>query len=292
VTLGEAIAAAASVLAAAGVDQPRREARLLAAHALGAPANALLDPARPLSTGDSAALAALAARRGAREPLAFITRRRGFWTLDLEVSPDTLIPRADSETLIEAAIADLAPPHAVHRILDLGTGTGCLLLAALREFTAAFGVGVDLSPAAARLAARNASGAGLADRATFLAGDWAAALCGRFDLVLCNPPYIATAAIAGLMPEVARHEPARALDGGPAGLDAYARLVPTLARLLTPHGLAVLELGAGQGPAVAALAEGCGLAHVRTRPDLGGVDRALVLARRDKKPFGNPSVPR
>ena len=273
-TLGEELARAAATLAAAGIEQPRREARLLAAHLLGMTAGTLPDPA---GTVDAVAFAALVSRRAAREPLAFITGRRGFWTLDLAVSPDTLVPRPDSETLIEAALAALPSRAAVADILDLGTGTGCLLLAALSEFPAAFGVGADLSPAAARLAAGNARSSGFAGRAAFLAGDWAAALRGRFDLILCNPPYIESAAIAGLMPEVGRHEPARALDGGQAGLDAYARIMPTLPALLKRGGIAVFELGAGQLQAVSGLARQAGLTHIAVQDDLGGVPRALVL---------------
>ena len=272
--LGDALAAAAACLADAGVDTPRREARLLAAHALGVPASALLDPGQSI---DTAAFDALVARRAAREPLAFITGRRGFWTLDLAVSPATLVPRADSESLIEAALAALPDKSAVRMILDLGTGTGCLLLAAMAEFPEAFGVGVDLSPAAAALAARNASACGQSTRTAFLAGDWAAPLAGRFDLILCNPPYIETQAIAGLMPEVARHEPASALDGGPDGLQAYKQLMQALPALLTPAGAAVLELGEGQADAVTRLAAQAGLSSAVTHADLNGIARALVL---------------
>jgi release factor glutamine methyltransferase len=162
-------------------------------------------------------------------------------------------------------------------VLDLGTGTGCLLLAVLAERPQAFGVGVDLVPGAAALAAGNAARNGLADRAAFLAGDWAASLSGRFDLVLSNPPYIESAAIAGLMPEVARHEPRSALDGGADGLAAYRHLAAILPGLLAPGGAAVLELGAGQRRAVEALARGAGLVPSACRMDLGGVERALVL---------------
>ena len=268
---------ARAALRAAGIENPGLEARLLVAHA-GA---------------DPAALDRLVARRAAHEPMAFILGRQGFWTLDLEVSPATLIPRADSETLIEAALAAFPDRHAVRTILDLGTGTGCLLLAALAEFPAAWGVGIDLAPDAAALAARNAGACGLAARSCFLAGDWAACVAGRFDLVLANPPYIETTAIAALMPEVATHEPARALDGGPDGLAAYRALIPDLPRLLAPGGVAVLELGAGQQRPVAHLAMDAGFSEPSVRHDLGGIARALVLlASPAQNSFGTAPPPR
>jgi release factor glutamine methyltransferase len=194
------------------------------------------------------------------------------------VSSATLIPRADTETLLEAALALFPERRGVTAILDLGTGTGCLLLAALTEFPAAFGVGVDMAPEAARLAASNAVTLGLAGRAAFIVGDWAASLGGRFDLILCNPPYIEAAAIPTLMPDVRRYEPASALDGGPDGLDAYRRIIPALAGQLSPAGAAVLELGQGQEPCVAGLARDAGLAR-ETRTDLAGIPRALVLRK-------------
>jgi release factor glutamine methyltransferase len=195
----------------------------------------------------------------------------------LEAGPSTLIPRSDSETIVEAALVAFADPARIRRVLDLGTGTGALLLAVLAECPGATGVGVDLVPAAAALAKRNAAANGLAARAAFLCGDWATALSGRFDLVLSNPPYIETAALAGLMPEVARYEPSLALDGGPDGLDAYRRLMQALPGLLAPGGLAVLEIGQGQRPAVEAVARRWGLEPVAARRDLGGIDRAVVL---------------
>jgi release factor glutamine methyltransferase len=265
---------AASTLTEAGIEAPRRDARLLLAHLLGLPPRAL--PPENAAVAEAPLRAALA-RRAAREPLAFITGTQGFWTLELEVSPATLIPRADSETLIEAALTVFPDRGAVARVLDLGTGTGCLLLAALSEFPAAFGVGVDRVPAAASLAARNAARLGLSGRAAFLAGHWAGAVAARFELVLCNPPYIETAAIAGLMEEVACHEPASALDGGVDGLQAYAALMPTLAKLLSAGGVAILELGAGQAPAAAALARAAGFSRLSTHADLGGIERALLL---------------
>jgi release factor glutamine methyltransferase len=218
----------------------------------------------------------LLARREAHEPLALILGQREFWSLTFAVSPATLIPRPESETLIEAAIAAFGNRQPPRAVLDLGTGTGCLLLAALTEFPTALGIGVDRSDAAVTLAAANAASLHLANRACFLCGDWAEALSARFDLVLCNPPYVATADLAELMPEVARYEPRLALDGGIDGLAAYRRLLPTLPQLLTEHGVAVLELGAGQMKAAVALARKADFA-AGTRPDLAGISRALVL---------------
>ncbi len=260
----------------AGFDNPAFEARLLVAHVLGVAHNDLTGLARE---PDPEHLAPLLTRRLAHEPMALILGHQGFWTLDFEVSPATLIPRADSETLIEAALA--SHPGA-RRILDLGTGTGCLLLAALSEYRGAWGLGIDRVPRAAALAARNARRNGLQDRAAFLCGSWADAIEGRFDLVLSNPPYIPSADIAGLMPEVACHEPGSALDGGADGLDAYRVLIERLPGLLTEGGTAIFELGIGQPEAVAALAVAAGFASPALRCDLGGIARAIIL----KKSFG------
>jgi len=228
---------------------------------------------------DASRFAALLARRCAREPLALILGRREFWSLDFAVSTDTLVPRPESETLIEAAVAAFPDRHVPRMILDLGTGTGCLLLAALHEFPGAFGVGVDRSAAAAGLAARNATALGLAARAGFLCAHWDTALTGRFDLVLCNPPYVPTWTIDGLMPEVARYEPRSALDGGADGLDAYRAIVTILSCLLTEGGVAILEVGHGQAGRVAGRAQKAGLV-AEARADLLGITRALVLRRR------------
>jgi release factor glutamine methyltransferase len=274
-TLAALLDATAAGLRAAGIAQPRLEARLLLAHVLGLPPAELA--AHTVLPPDAALLEHLAARRAAREPLALILGHRGFWTLDLAVSAATLIPRADSETLIEAALSARPERGRVRRILDLGTGTGCLLLAGLSEFPAAFGVGVDRVPAAVALARRNAAAAGLAARAAFCCGDWTGALRGHFDLVLANPPYIPSSEIAGLMAEVARFEPASALDGGADGLAAYRAILADLSRVLAPDGRAVLEVGQGQSGAVAGLAEAAGLLVAEVRPDLGGVPRAVVL---------------
>lgn len=273
--VGALLCRGGAALREAGIENARMEARWLLAHVLGATPEALLrDPQTPVAEEAAARFEAALTRRAAREPLAFITGRAGFWTLELEVAPHTLIPRADTETLVEAVLARGVAPR---RVLDLGTGTGALLLAVLSEFPTATGVGVDLKPEAAALAARNAARLGLSDRAAFLAGDWASALDARFDLVLSNPPYIAAAEIPGLMPEVARHEPASALDGGRDGLDAYRAIITALPRLLAPDGLAVLELGQGQAEAVGALAKAAGLPVAGLRADLSGIPRAILL---------------
>ncbi len=263
-------AQATEALRAAGIEQPAREARLLLAVALDLPPGTLADLAAP--TPDR--FAALVRRRAAREPMARIVGRQGFWTLDLLVSDATLIPRADSETLIEAALA--IRPRA-RCILDLGTGTGALLLAALAQYPEATGVGVDRNAAACALAAANATRNALSDRAMFVCADWSAPLSGRFDLVLCNPPYIPGREIVTLMPEVAVWEPALALDGGDDGLDAYRTILPRVPSLLAPRGVAVFEHGAGQGDAVAGIAHAAALRVLAQRDDLGGIGRALIL---------------
>jgi release factor glutamine methyltransferase len=273
--IADAVRHATQTLSRAGIENPSREARLLIAHAAGLSARTL----PPATTRiDPAILNPLLRRRAAHEPLAYITGTRGFWSLDLAVSPATLIPRPDSETLIEAARAHFPGPAQPRFILDLGTGTGALLLAALTEFPSAIGIGTDISPDAAALAARNAATIGLTARAAFMAADWATPLRARFDLILCNPPYIATADIPSLMPEVAWHEPASALDGGPDGMREYQRVIPALPALLAPGGLACLELGAGQAQAAVALAKSAGFPHIATRQDLAGVERALLLS--------------
>lgn len=274
-SIAAAIDEAARLLGSAGVDNPRLEARLLLAHALATtPEGLLRDRAAP---ADVSALGPLMARRLAREPLAFILGQREFWGLPFAVSPATLVPRPDSEALIEAAIAACPDRPHVRSVLDLGTGTGCLLLAALTEFPAAHGIGIDVLPAATALAQRNAAMLGLRNRSAFITGDWASAVIGRFDLVLSNPPYIASHTISQLMPEVALHEPASALDGGPEGLSAYRAVIPQLPRLLETGGTAILEVGDGQAAAVADLGQASGLDVLAIRADLAGIARAVVL---------------
>ena len=251
-------------------DTPRLDAELLTAYALGCEREAMLLDA--LDARAPEGFDALLARRLEHEPIAYIIGSREFWSLDFAVGPGVLIPRPDSETLIEAALAACAKPPA--SILDLGTGPGTLLLAALSEWPDAIGVGVDRSETALGYARRNAAVFGLSDRARFVVGDWAAALGGRFDLVLCNPPYIAE---DEELPEtVSRHEPAGALFAGADGLDAYRALAPQIADLLLPEGIACIEIGASQAVAVARLFAGKGL-QSRCFKDLGGRDRCLVI---------------
>ncbi|NGM23535.1 peptide chain release factor N(5)-glutamine methyltransferase [Roseomonas stagni] len=290
-SVGAYLCQAGQVLRAAAIDQPRFEARLLLAHAMGTTQDALLrDPRAEVPAEAAARFGDSLKRRLDHVPVAHILGRQGFWTLDLAVSPATLIPRPDTESLVEAALEAFPEPSRPLRLLDLGTGTGALLLAVLAERPGAFGIGVDRSPEAAALAARNARDNSLADRAVFLAGDWATALDSTFDLVLSNPPYIERDAIPDLMPDVARHEPALALDGGPDGLDAYRAIAAALPGLLTPGGIAILELGQGQRAAVEDLARAAGLTPTGCRADLGGIDRALIIAKDHiaKKPFVAP----
>lgn len=267
-----ALAGAASLLAPVSAT-PRLDAELLLAHALGITREALLlGGDRPVPPG----FEALVQRRLAHEPVAYITGSRSFWTLDLQVTPAVLIPRPDSETLIEAA-ADHFREDGPRSILDLGTGSGALLLASLDLWPAAWGLGLDCSAAALTVARGNAERLGFGDRAAFVQGCWGDALDGRFDLILCNPPYVETG--AALPPDVANHEPGSALYAGPEGLDDYRALIPQLLRLLAPEGVAVLEIGAGQRASVSRLIHVEEFA-VSCRKDLGNNDRCLVITRR------------
>jgi release factor glutamine methyltransferase len=219
-------------------------------------------------------IAALAARRLAREPVARIVGVKEFWSLPLRVSAATLVPRPESETVVEAALAAVEA-HRALRIADLATGSGALLLGLLSELPHAFGVGTDSSIPALEVARDNARRLG-ATRAAFVACDFAAALGVRFDLVVCNPPYIASHEIAALAPEVRDHEPIAALDGGPDGLDGYRAVAAAAGALLAPGGALVVELGFGQAEAVAALLTEAGLALSAPHHDLMGIPRALV----------------
>lgn len=271
----------AAALAEAGIADADRDARLLLAEALRcAPGDLLLRADAPVPEEEARAARAFAARRAAGEPVARIRGRREFWSLDFLLSPDTLVPRPDTETLVEAALAACPERDAPLRLLDLGTGTGAILAALLAERPRAFGLGVDRSEGAARTARDNLVRNGLGGRAQVMVGDWGAALAGRFDLVVSNPPYITSAEMTELPVEVRRYDPRLALEAGADGLDAYRAITAGLPRLLAPGAVAVLELGAGQEAAVAGLARNAGLLiDGPARRDLAGTPRALVARR-------------
>ncbi len=262
----------------AGIDGAERDARILLEDAAGLTRLALLtDADAPLGPDAAETLSRTLARRLVREPVFRILGRRAFWTLDLHVTPAVLDPRPDTETVVAAALEALAPRRTDPlRVLDLGTGSGAILLALLSDLPHATGLGLDRSPEACAVARRNAEACGLSERAAIVGGDFATPPEGPFDLVVSNPPYIESSAIAGLAPEVRDHDPHAALDGGPDGLAAYRVIVPTLPGLLGPGGIAVLEVGAGQAGAIAVLLRDAGLIGVETRPDLGGHERAVL----------------
>jgi release factor glutamine methyltransferase len=271
----------ATAFAGAGVPEAAFDARLLVCEALGVSRTELLsDPGAALGEGGCERLRAFAARRLAREPVSRIFGRRGFWTFDLEVTPDVLDPRADTETLIDAVVTHMSARRSDSlRIVDLGCGSGAILCALLDCFPNAFGFGVDVSAAACAVATRNLAACGFADRSTVRCGAWSSALPGPYDLVVSNPPYIPTDEIERLDPEVKDHDPRLALDGGDDGLDAYRSITALLPQLLAADGAVALEIGAGQSGAVAALLR----AHVAGAPrltlDHGGNPRVLMAAK-------------
>jgi release factor glutamine methyltransferase len=271
---------AAAILRSSGVESPRREARLLLAQALSVSQEAIV--AGQARTGDAglACFAAFVARRAAREPLAYIIGSREFWSLDFKVGPGVLIPRPESETLLEVALRHFPDSHAAPDMLDLGTGSGCLLLAFLRERVNAHGVGVDASPSALSWAKRNAAALGLESRARFIGADWREA-GGAYDGIFANPPYIRADEVAGLAPEVAKYEPHIALSGGLDGLDAYRALGPILRARLKPQGLAFVELGEGQAESVATILTVAGLTVHEAIADLSGISRCLITGPAD-----------
>jgi release factor glutamine methyltransferase len=276
-SVGAARRALTGAFAACAGEEAGLDARLLIEAATGMSHAALIaSPDAPLGAA-AEALNAMAARRIAGEPASRILGRRDFWSMSFHVTPDTLDPRPDTETLIEAAVDLLAARRGeALRIVDFGTGTGAILAALLKEFPRAVGVGVDLSAAAAEVARDNLSRSGFGARAQVRVGDWDERLAGAFDLLASNPPYVPAADIAGLAREVRDHDPRLALDGGADGLDAYRRLVHVAARRLAPGGLALFEVGIGQADAVAALCRAAGLATGPARADLAGVPRVVV----------------
>jgi release factor glutamine methyltransferase len=268
-------------LASAAIDSSELDARLLIGAALGLDLTGMIKAAKQTLTPDqSARLENFTRRRLAGEPVARIVGVKEFWGLPLKLSAETLVPRPDTETLVELALEMLRAnpaPNQPARIADLGTGSGAILLALLSELPNARGFGTDISAAALQIAEANAVHVGLADRAIFIACDYAAGLIGPFDLIVSNPPYIRSADIAGLATEVRDHDPHLALDGGTDGLDAYRALIPQAARLLGPRGALVIEAGVGQSGQIEGLMTAVGLTpESAPKADLAGIPRAVA----------------
>lgn len=274
-------------LEAAGLSGPVMDARLLVEAAADATRTDIVtDPHRPLTPQQEALLEAYLSRREAREPVSHILGRKGFWKIMLSVNADVLTPRPDTETVVEVALRTF-PEHADFSILDLGVGSGAILLALLAERPAARGLGVDVSEEAIAVARDNAASLGLAGRVALLRGDWTTGLAeDNFDRVVSNPPYIASAVIETLEPEVRRYDPRVALDGGPDGLDAYRLLAPEILRVLRPGGRFFVEIGFDQKLAVEALFRAAGAGHVETFRDLADRDRVVAGV---KNPLENPA---
>ncbi|MCW2306787.1 peptide chain release factor N(5)-glutamine methyltransferase [Rhodobium gokarnense] len=285
VRLGDLLRQVRARLAQAGIEGTETDARLLVGAALDiAPLRLALEADRFVTSSECTRIENLVARRAAREPVGRILGTREFWGHSFRLSPDTLEPRADTETVVEAALGfldDTGRRSAPLRIADLGTGSGALLVALLSECPKAEGIGTDLAPGALAMARENAVAAGVGDRAAFAAMNYGDGLRPGFDLVLSNPPYIASGEIAGLDPEVRDHDPARALDGGADGLNAYRAIAADAARLLAPGGGLVVETGAGQAGDVAGLFTDVGLAGVSVYTDLAGHDRVVAARRPD-----------
>jgi release factor glutamine methyltransferase len=274
----EALALLRRVFNQAGLDTPDIDARVLLTEALEADAvEVAARPHLPLGEEAAARLAGFARRRLAREPVGRILWRREFWGLPFALSPDTLEPRPDTETVVETALSLVPDRDAALRILDLGTGSGCLLVALLHELPRATGIGIDRSPAALATARRNAARSGVGDRAAFVASNWGRALSARFDLIVSNPPYIPTAHLDALAPEVRGHDPAVALDGGNDGLASYRIIFAGAADLLAESGTLVVEIGHDQEQVVRQLAASAQLEAVKLARDLAGHPRAIAF---------------
>lgn len=285
-TVGGAFRDISGRLARAGVDAPRLDARLLINAALaesGGGGTVLGQSARPLAASEERFLYDLADRREKREPMAQILGTREFWSLPFRVTADVLAPRADSETLVEAVLDRVSDKNTPLELLDLGTGSGCLLLALLSELPRASGIGVDISEAALAIGRQNAAALGLENRARFRHGDWCGGLEGPFDVILSNPPYVTVDDLAKLEPEVRIFEPRLALAGGKDGLDAYRDLIKGMCGLLATGGVVFLEIGLGQTAAVSGILCENGLQVIEIKEDLSGIPR-VIEARRGAAP--------
>ena len=264
-------------LKAAGIDSPSIDARLLLEAATGAGrVDILTDPYRVLPQEQVAVLDSMVERRLKREPVSRILGKKGFWKIMLNVTPDVLSPRPDTEVILDV-VTRAFPAEKPFEMIDLGTGSGAILLATLAERAGARGVGTDISTEAIAVARENAANLDLNSRCTFIRTDWAAGFADKsFDLVVSNPPYIPSGDIPGLDPEVRDHDPHLALDGGPDGLQPYRDLAPEIARILRPEGIFAVEIGFDQGPQVKALFEQAGFADVKVVKDLGDRDRVVT----------------
>lgn len=282
-TIADALRRAAiAKLRDARIESAEADARLLIGHATGRDMAALLANSHDALTDEEAAACERAiARRVRGEPVARILGEKEFWSLPFKLGRDTLVPRPETETVVETALAAFPDVNGAIRVLDLGAGSGAILAAILLERPRAYGVAIDRSEGALAVARENLHRLEIGDRATYICGNWADAIGGLFDLIVANPPYIATAELALLSPEVRDHDPQLALDGGPDGLDAYRAIVNQIGELLSADGVAVLELGQGQEVSVGALVRETGRLTVRgpARRDLSGMPRALVVQR-------------
>jgi release factor glutamine methyltransferase len=267
----------------AGIDTPDLDARILVGHALGLDLTALIRAGdRRLDAGEMARIDMFAARRLGHEPVARITGTKEFWGLPFRITPDVLVPRPDTETIVEGTLAivdQTGGRSRALRIADLGVGSGAILIALLTALPHATAIGTDRDVAALALARENAHRLGVASRAAFVACDFGAAVSPGCDLVVTNPPYICTDEIAGLEPDVRAFDPRGALDGGNDGLAAYRSIAPQARDILVQGGHLIAEIGKGRGPAVAALLAAAGFGDIRTWPDLAGLDRAVVARR-------------
>jgi release factor glutamine methyltransferase len=279
-TLGELLRTTKIRLSAAGVDNPELDTRYLVGHALNLDRTEMYhQQARILTKLERDEIEKNVRRRADREPVARILGEREFWGLPFGLNEATLEPRSDSETLIEAAMMSL-PLNESRRILDLGTGTGCLLLSLLHERPHASGLGIDASARAIDQARSNATNLGLTPRADFQLGNWLDGIEEKFDLIISNPPYIKRSDLSLLMPEVRQHDPALALDGGHDGMDVYRLLTPQLGGFVTTNGKIILEVGQGQAENVAALLHHAGFLKITSHCDLNGIERCLCAAYR------------
>ncbi len=274
-TLGEANEDVAKMLKDAGIDSARLDARLIVSFAAGLePSAVLIRGGLRLDDQCCDKIQAMTNRRINHEPISHILGRREFWSLDFKVNAHTLIPRPDTETLVEAVLSRVDGRSL--RILDLGTGSGCILLSLLSELPECQGLGIDISQAALSIAQENAHGLGLSERARFAVGQWASHINQAFDVVVSNPPYIPSGDMADLMPEVSKFEPRQALDGGVDGLVAYRHIARDLRRLLNPAGLVFFEIGVGQATHVTQILQDNGLGNIEIIADLSGIPRVVT----------------